>query len=306
MSKSKRNKTISLSLKERKIFGKNLITLTEPCLLNEIKNKIIHQDIFDVIPLLPSKFIDLLFIDPPYNLTKDYNSTKFKAKNESAYVAWLESWLSELIPCLKDEASIYICADWTSSNAIYQVGRKYFTVQNRITWEREKGRGAKRNWKNSQEDIWFFTKHKKDYTFNVDDVKMRKEIIAPYSNDDGTAKDWTIDLEGKYRLTYPSNFWKDITVPFWSMSENTEHSTQKSEKMIAKIMLASSNKGDIIFDPFIGSGTTSVVAKKLERNFVGVEIDLDYCLLGEKRLAMADKEFDIQGYIYGYFLMRNA
>ena len=177
-------------------------------------------------------------------------------------------------------------------------------VRNRITWQREKGRGAKANWKNGLEDIWYATMSK-DYTFNLDTVKIRKKVIAPYRVN-GKPKDWTETDQGNYRDTCPSNFWDDITIPFWSMAENTAHPTQKSEKLIAKIMLASSNEGDIIFDPFLGSGTTSVVSKKLGRRFIGIEGNPLYCVWAEKRLEMADLDSTIQGYVGGVFWGRNA
>jgi len=107
-------------------------------------------------------------------------------------------------------------------------------------------------------------------------------------------------------LTHPSNLWTDITVPFWSMPENTDHPTQKPEKLIAKIVLASSNRSDIVFDPFLGSGTTSVVAKKLGRRFVGVEHDEKYACLAQKRLELAERDPRIQGFHDGVFRERNT
>ena len=178
-------------------------------------------------------------------------------------------------------------------------------VRNRITWEREKGRGSKKNWKNSSEDIWFCTVSD-EYTYNVNAVKLKRRVIAPYTDESGAPKDWDKAKEGNFRLTYPSNLWTDLTVPFWSMPENTEHPTQKPEKLLAKIILASSNPGDVIFDPFLGSGTAAVVAKKLSRKFVGVEIDPTYCSLVMKRLDMAESDESIQGYSNGVFWERNS
>jgi site-specific DNA-methyltransferase (adenine-specific) len=188
---------------------------------------------------------------------------------------------------------------------IQQVAEKYFTVQNRITWEREKGRGALRNWKNCSEDIWFFTVSG-EYTFNLDAVKLKRRVMAPYTDENGRPKDWDRDGNGGFRLTHPSNLWTDISVPFWSMPENTDHPTQKPEKLIAKLILASSNPGDVVLDPFLGSGTTSVAAKKLGRRFAGIEIDEMYCVLAEKRLALADADDSIQGYSDGVFWERNT
>lgn len=153
------------------------------------------------------------------------------------------------------------------------------------------------------EDIWFASKTNK-YKFNLDSVKIRKKVVAPYKID-GKPKDWKETSDGNYRDTCPSNFWSDITIPFWSMPENTAHPTQKPEKLIAKIILASSNPKDIVFDPFLGSGTTSVVAKKLDRNYIGIEGNKQYCVWAEKRLEMAEKEKRIQGYENGIFYDRN-
>lgn len=145
-----------------------------------------------------------------------------------------------------------------------------------------------------------------DFTFNVDAVKLKRRVIAPYRNEDGQPKDWEETTDGGYRTTHPSNIWTDLTVPFWSMPENTDHPTQKPEKLAAKIILASSDPGALVFDPFLGSGTTSVVAKKLGRRFVGIETDQKYCLLAEKRLALAERDRTIQGFAQGVFWERNS
>jgi site-specific DNA-methyltransferase (adenine-specific) len=247
---------------------------------------------------------DLLFADPPYNLTKKFGKEIFNSRSSDDYEAWLDSWLKRCVPLLKPSASIYICGDWRSSSAIQRVGSKYFKLQNRITWEREKGRGAKSNWKNATEDIWFFTMSD-NFTFNLETVKQRRRVIAPY-RENGKPKDWDESANGKFRDTHPSNIWTDITVPFWSMPENTDHPTQKPEKLLAKIILASTNPGDLILDPFAGSGTTAVVAKKLERNFVAIEADEEYCLLAAKRLEMAESDKSIQGFEDGVFWERNS
>ena len=303
--RASRNRTIEMGESERTRFKRRLIKIDRPASVDEVLNKTIWQDMFEVLDYLPDKFIDLVFVDPPYNLNKIFNLTTFKAMESGQYEKWLDSWVSKMVRLLKPHASIYICGDWKSSGAIFNVARTYFEIQNRITFEREKGRGAKANWKNSSEDIWFCTMSK-DYYFDVDAVKIKRKVIAPYRDSSGNPKDWSKEKNGAYRLTHPSNIWTDITVPFWSMPENTDHSTQKSEKLVAKIILASSRPMQIVFDPFLGSGTTSVVAKKLERHYVGIEIDEDYCCLAEKRLEMAESDTTVQGYSDGVFWERNA
>jgi len=280
------------------------LQLHQPLQLSEIINQTIHQDLFELMEFLPAQSVDLLFIDPPYNLTKIFNASKFQKTDLDSYTNWLDRCLSGLENVLKPTASIYICADWQSSPAVYDVIKNRFQVRNRITWEREKGRGANKNWKNASEDIWFCTVGD-IYTFNVEAVKLRRKVVAPYRIN-GKPKDWNASTEGNYRLTHPSNLWTDLTIPFWSMPENTDHPTQKPEKLVSKVILASSNIGDVVFDPFLGSGTTSVVAKKLGREYFGVELDQMYACLAEKRLELAETNPSIQGYAEGIFWERNT
>lgn len=301
--RSPRNKTLILTDDEKKIYSKNLLYPKNCLSIQDICNKILCGDIFEYLALLPKKFIDLLIIDPPYNLTKNYHGNKFVASSEENYYQYFDSWFTQLLPCLKPQASVYVCCDWRSSNIVYQLLKKYLIIQNRITWQREKGRGAKANWKNGMEDIWFATMTQ-DYYFNIEAVKIKRKVLAPYK-ENGQPKDWDYTKEGKFRETYPSNFWDDISIPYWSMSENTDHPTQKSEKLIAKLILASSKEHDFIFDPFLGSGTTAIVAKKLNRNYSGIEQNTEYCLWAEKRLAQASTNKRIQGYD-GIFWERNS
>lgn len=268
-------------------------------------NKVINADLFEVLGFLPNEFADLIIVDPPYNLDKNFNGFKFNSMNAEKYEEYVESWLSILCKKLKPSGSLYLCGDWQCTSSLQRVLERHLYVLNRITWQREKGRGAMNNWKNSMEDLWFAVKNPKDYFFNVEAVKMKRKVIAPY-RENGVAKDWNETDEGNFRLTYPSNFWDDISVPFWSMPENTNHPTQKPEKLIAKLILASSKAGDLVFDPFLGSGTTGVVAKKLGRNFCGVEINEEYCFYAAKRLNMADEDKEIQGYSDNVFWERNT
>ena len=300
-----RNRTITLSQEEKELYSKNLIRISKAAYTHTIENKIVNQDTFEVLDFLPDSFVDLLILDPPYNLTKTFESATFRKKSITKYAEWLESLLVKLLPALKHNASVYVCSEWYSSTAVHLVLEKHLKVRNRITWEREKGRGAKRNWKNASEDIWFATVSD-DYVFNVADVKLKRRVLAPYTDTNGAPKDWQDTSAGQFRLTHPSNLWDDITVPFWSMPENTDHPTQKPEKLLAKLILASTNKGDFIFDPFMGVGSSIVAAKKLDRRFLGVEIEQQYCLLAAKRLHLAELDTTIQGYQDGVFWERNT
>jgi site-specific DNA-methyltransferase (adenine-specific) len=303
--RAQRNRTITLSSDEAKLFDKDLFNISEPVDVSAVGNRIIHQDTFEALEFLPAEFVDLLILDPPYNLTKTFNSNTFRKKGITEYAEWLENLFVKIMPMLKKSASVYVCSEWYSSTAVHLVLEKFLKVRNRITWEREKGRGAKTNWKNASEDIWFATVSAA-YTFNVDNVKLKRKVMAPYTHANGEPKDWHKSSAGQFRLTHPSNLWNDITVPFWSMSENTDHPTQKPEKLLAKLILASTNKGDFVFDPFMGVGSSLVAAKKLSRRFLGIEIEKEYCLLAAKRLSLTERDTTIQGYSDGVFWERNT
>ena len=266
---------------------------------------LVNGDLLECLDLIPDAFFDLILLDPPYNLDKDFHGRKFSSMQSDDYEGFLRSWFGKVCDKLKPTGSLYMCGDWKCSSSMQRVIEERLTILNRITWQREKGRGAKSNWKNSMEDIWFAVKDPKHYTFNLDAVKMKRKVLAPYRVD-GQPKDWDDTADGKFRLTHPSNFWDDISVPFWSMPENTDHPTQKPEKLYAKLILASSNPGDRILDPFSGSGTAASVAKKLDRRFCCVEVNREYCLWTAKRLLLAATHPTIQGYADGVFWERNS
>jgi len=309
--RSSKNKTLTLSAAERAEY-KNRLVYAGSAKVSEsgtfaadaLRNKTLCADLFGVLDKLPRSCADLLIIDPPYNLDKNFHGLKFSKSGDDEYSAYLESWFPRLLSVLKPTGSVYLCGDWRSSCSLYAVMKKYTVVRSRITWQREKGRGAKANWKNSCEDIWFGTLGD-DYYFNVDAVKQKRRVLAPY-RENGKPKDWKKTDEGSFRLTCPGNFWDDISIPYWSMSENTDHPTQKPEKLIAKLILASCPEDGLVFDPFLGSGTTSVTAKKLGRNFIGIEKNEEYCCWTEKRLAHAESDAAIQGYSLGVFWERNT
>ena len=305
-----RNRTLVLTDEDKTKLREKLITDKTNLLSHKFEylDKTINADLLTALPLLPDEFADLIIIDPPYNLTKNFGGKVFNERKDSAYEEYLETWFSSVCKKLKSNGSLYLCGDWKCTAALQRVMEKELTVLNRITWQREKGRGAKANWKNGMEDIWFGVKDPDSYYFNLDAVKIKRRVIAPYreGGKGGKPKDWEESEEGNFRLTCPSNFWDDISVPFWSMPENTDHPTQKPEKLYAKVILASSKPGDLVFDPFLGSGTASVVAKKLGRHWCGIELCEEYCLLAEKRLELAESNPSIQGYSGGVFWERNT
>ena len=303
--KASRNRTITITPSEREALAQSIAAAADISAADFKDDVIVNGNLLACIDAIPNKYFDLIIIDPPYNMDKDFNGLKFQSKKEDEYEDYLRSWFYKVCDKLKDNGTLYMCGDWKCTSSMQRVLAEQLTVVNRITWQREKGRGAMHNWKNGMEDIWFAVKNPKDYYFDVNAVMIKRRVIAPYK-ENGKPKDWEETSIGNFRTTYPSNFWDDISIPFWSMPENTEHPTQKPEKLIAKLILASSREGDKVFDPFLGSGTTAVVANKLHRHYFGVEINPDYCLLTAKRLLLAAEDSSIQGYSDGIFWERNS
>ena len=302
--RAKNNRTVTVTATEAKGL-RNVICKTADG--GDVSDRIICNDLLKVIENIPDEIADLLIIDPPYNLAKDFGTVKFNAtKSADKYEEYLRTWLPLVVKKLKPNGSMYVCGDWKCTSSLQRVIEETgMTIMNRITWQREKGRGAKSNWKNGMEDIWFAVKNPDDYYFDLDSVKVRRKVLAPYRKD-GEPKDWVESENGNFRDTCPSNFWDDISIPFWSMPENTDHPTQKPEKLYAKLILASSKEGGLVMDPFMGSGTACVTAKKLNRHYCGIEINEEYCLWAAKRLQMADTDTNIQGYSDGIFWERNS
>lgn len=303
-SSAPRNRTLTCTPEELLVLSKSILQVETAVDRQDIDCQLIGGDFFEIATRLPTQFIDLLILDPPYNLTKNYNGNYFRELNKESYISWFERAMELLIPMMKPTATLYVCSDWKTSTLVLPVLEKRFLIQNRITWEREKGRGARRNWKNNIEDIWFCT-NSENYYFDVNSVKLKRKVLAPYRIN-GDPKDWQNESDGNFRLTHPSNIWTDLTVPFWSMPENTPHPTQKPEKLFAKLILASSKEGDFVFDPFLGSGTSAVVAEKLCRRWCGIDINTEYLCWARKRISAAQCDSAIQGYKDGVFWERNS
>lgn len=274
-------------------------------------DSIFNKSIFNKDCLLSSLHIkensvDLFFVDPPYFITSIEWDTQWEDKEE--YYSWCKKWIDLMYQQLKENGTAYVCCQWQHSGEYQRMlSEAGFIILNRITWKRDKGRGASRNWKQIHEDIWFVSKGK-NYKFNLNDVKIRKKVIAPYRDDNGDPKDWWIDKETgeKVRLTHPGNLWDEFSVPFWSSKEVrsyaktkrtpnngfTKHSTQKPKDLVKKCIMASSDEGDLIVDYFGGSGTTLIACKELKRNCIIFEKDKNYVELIKERFTNEKENVD--------------
>ena len=166
---AKNNRTIQLTEEDIMELENEIVTEYQ-----QNKSQIIHGDIYNILPQIPDNSVNLIILDPPYNLDKNFNGFKFSSLKEQAYEDYLDSWLPLVASKLKEDGSLYLCGDWKCSSSMQRVLSKYLTIINRITWQREKGRGAKNNWKNCMEDIWFAVADKNNYYFDVESVKIRK------------------------------------------------------------------------------------------------------------------------------------
>lgn len=280
--------------------------------VSEIPIRIIKDGCENSPNHIPELSVDLFFCDPPYFISGgkgnsiineesgDRQDWDRQWKNKEEFYEWTERWMRLMFSQLKQAGSAYVCISWEHSGKFQEIlERVGFKIQNRITWKRDKGRGSKSNWKNMHEDVWFVTKHTTEYTFNIDQVMVEKEVVAPYRDAEGNPKDWFVTEDGrKVRMTYPGNLWTEFTVPFWSMkevrsyaktkktpeNELPKHNTQKPKDLVKKCIKASSLEGELVVDYFFGSGTTAVASNELNRRFIGFDIS-DVCVkMAEKRL----------------------
>lgn len=142
------NRTLFVNLEDAAILRGQLTDTSSLKVSQAFLNKTIHGDIFDVLPFLPDGFADLIIIDPPYNKDKDFGEVSFSARSEIDYEAYIRSWLHDVCKKLKNNGSLYLCGDWKSAGVLQRCLGEELHIINRITWQREKGRGAKANWKN--------------------------------------------------------------------------------------------------------------------------------------------------------------
>ena len=161
------------------------------------------------------------------------------------FYKWIKTCLELSYKQLKPTGSLYLCISWQHSHKFHQLLEEVgFTIQNRITWKRDKGRGSKINWKSMHEDVFFATKHKTDYTFNVDEVMIEKDVVAPYTNDDGTPKGWWINSEGKkVRLTYPGNVWVTENAS-WALRVGAQEKSKAEAQALVDAAIEGTNDAD--------------------------------------------------------------
>ena len=230
----------------------------------------------DLFKSLEDGSIDLIIADPPYNLGKDYGNNH-DLKDFDQYIDFTRSWLSEANRVLKPNGSIYAFMGVRFISYLYNImdHELKFHFNSWIVWHYTQGVGKTRGFSPRHEDILFFTKGG-EFTFNLDDVRVPQKFYRERNN---------------MRGANPGDVWQFSHVHY-SNPNRQDHPTQKPEGIIERMILASSNDGDVVLDPFSGSGTTLRVCQQLGRNAIGFELNPDYVTLTKERLSEPFSGFD--------------
>ena len=250
-------------------------------------NKLYVLDCFKFLEKIDDKSVDLIVVDPPYFLNKD---TWDKFESHEKFLQFTFSWIDTCILKLKDSGSFYIFnTPLNCSFIIHHLLKNGLKFRNWITWDKRDGlASAKKKYVNGQETILFFTKGN-DYLFNFNDIRIPYESTERilYAKKKGILKNgrrWFPNPKGK------------LCGEVWHISSERHknkvngktpklpHFTPKPLEMIERIIKASSNKGDLVLDCFIGTGTTAVAAKKLERSYIGCDNNKNYINIAKERL----------------------
>jgi site-specific DNA-methyltransferase (adenine-specific) len=243
-------------------------------------NQVFCEDALEGLARIPDGSIDLLLTDPPYNLGKDYGNDSDQQSVE-AYLAWTEAWIDKALPKLKANGSLYIFLTWRFTPEIFVMLKKRMTMMNEIIWDRRVPSmgGSTRSFSSVHDTIGFFV-NRKDYYFDLDAVRI------PYDEQTKKARSRSIFVGAKWlEVGYnPKDLWS-VSRLHREHPERADHPTQKPLEIIERMVKASCPPGGVVLDPFMGSGTTALAAKRTGRQFTGFELNQDYCDIIEARLA---------------------
>ena len=239
--------------------------------------EIINGDALEKLKDIPSESIDLIITDPPYNLNKDYGKNKDNLEFEE-YLNFSKKWLNEAKRVLKKNGTIYVFMGMRYISYIYNILEQDLGMffNSWITWHYTQGIGKVKGFSPRHDDILMFTKSKNKYTFNLDDIRIPQKFYRSVNN---------------MRGANPGNVWTFSHMHYCNKNRK-QHPTQKPEGLYERMILASSNKGDIVLDPFLGSGTCIRVAKQLDRNCIGIELNPEYVKMANERLNEPFYGFD--------------
>ena len=240
-------------------------------------NKIICGDCIELLNGAREPFADLIFADPPFNIGYKYDKYQDKVKRKK-YIAWTMDWMSTCFNVLKPNGSFYIAIGDDYAADVKKISEDLeLVMRNWIIWHYTFGQQTKNKFARSHTHIFYFTKDKSNFTFNDDSIRVFSDRQKIYNDKRANPK-------GKL----PDDVWKEFPRICGTFEERTGwHPCQMPESVLARIIRASSNEGDVVLDPFAGSGTTAVVAMKLNRKYTGIDISKKYVRQAQHRLQRA-------------------
>ncbi len=245
-------------------------------IISEYADQLFVGDAAEIMKRFPGESVDLIIADPPYNLGKNYGKiTDLKEWEE--YERFNVCWLNEAVRLLKNTGSIYVFMGFRFVSKLFLILEENYKLNFNgwIVWHYTQGMGRKRGFSPRHEDILYFTKSD-NFVFNLDEIRVPQKYYRKRNNMAGAN---------------PGDVWAFSHVHYCS-GERKDHPTQKPEGLIERMVRASSNPGDIVLDPFVGSGTTCRVASVLERNYIGIDINPDYIKITEQRINEPFDDFD--------------
>ncbi len=241
--------------------------------MQKLLNEIICGDCIEVLGKVQKPFADLIFADPPFNIGYKYDRYKDKLKKEN-YIAWTKDWMRVCEKVLKPDGSFYIAiGDEYAANVKIIADELKLVLRNWIIWHYTFGQQMKNKFTRSHTHIFYFVKDKESFTFNADSERIISDRQKKY-------KDKRANPKGKM----PDDVWDEYPRVCGTFDERTNFPCQMPESLLARIIRVSSDEGDWVFDPFSGSGTTAVVAHKLNRIYTGIEISKKYVEQSQKRI----------------------
>ena len=252
-------------------------------ILGSNEHQIFHGDAIEALNMIEDGSIDLIFADPPYNIGKDFAGVKDKWKTDEDYLNWCYQWLELCIKKLKPNGAFYVMTSTQFMPYFDIFIRKHMTILSRIVWSYDSsGVQAKKYFGSMYEPILYCVKDKNHYTFNSDDI-----LVEAKTGSTRKLIDYRKDPPQPYNTKkIPGNVW-DFPRVRYRMDEYENHPTQKPIALLERIVLASSNIGDTVLDPFSGTFTTGYVAKLLKRKSISIEIQEEYVKIGLRRLGLA-------------------
>ncbi len=262
--------------------------------MQKLINKIVCGDCIEILSKVSGPFADLIFADPPFNIGYKYDKYYDKVKSKN-YIAWTKEWMAACEKVLKPHGSFYIAiGDDYAANVRLIADELELTMRNWIIWHYTFGQQTKNKFARAHTHIFYFVRDRNDFTFNDYAVRVPSDRQLIYN-------DRRANLNGKM----PNDVWDQYSRVCGTFRERQGwHPCQMPENLLARIIAASSNQGDVVLDPFNGSGTTTAVACQLGRKYVGIDISENYVENARKRLAELKNRKDISTNHYVGFDLR--